>query len=120
MSSNIRLEKSCGYCSQQFIAKTVHTRYCSHTCNRKHYKALKRSEKIDLAQKKSSPAKTELSKKEYLSIKEAAEMVGVHPRTIMNLIRRTQLPAYRIGRRVIICTSDIKLFLKTSSQNSHE
>lgn len=47
MSSNIRVTKTYEYCSQEFIAKTIQTRYCSHSCNNKAYKEAKKKEKID-------------------------------------------------------------------------
>lgn len=38
MSSNMRLNKVCQHCQQEFIAKTIHAGYWSHACNRKAYK----------------------------------------------------------------------------------
>lgn len=49
MSSNIRIAKVCEYRKQEFIAKTIQTRYCSHSYNNKAYKESKRNEKIDVA-----------------------------------------------------------------------
>lgn len=37
----------------------------------------------------------------WLSISQAAEQFGVHKNTIRNLIRRGELPASRIGERII-------------------
>lgn len=38
MSSNIRINRIFGYCHQKFVAKTLTTKYCSHTCNQRDYK----------------------------------------------------------------------------------
>jgi hypothetical protein len=35
MSSNIRITKVCEYCKNEFEAKTIATKYCSYTCNKK-------------------------------------------------------------------------------------
>ena len=47
MSSNIRVQKICEYCGEEFTAKTTQTRYCSHNCNSRDYKARKKAEKIE-------------------------------------------------------------------------
>ncbi len=39
--------------------------------------------------------------KDHVSIKEGAELLGVHPNTIRNLISRNELAAERIGARII-------------------
>jgi len=56
MGSNIRVTKVCEYCSQEFIAKTIQTRYCSRSCNNKAYKEAKSKEKVELAVSKPNPA----------------------------------------------------------------
>jgi excisionase family DNA binding protein len=38
---------------------------------------------------------------ELISVREAAELIGVHTNTIKNMIKRGQLTAYRFGLRVI-------------------
>lgn len=38
MHSKIRLTKTCDNCGNEFTAKTTKTRYCSHRCNKQHYK----------------------------------------------------------------------------------
>jgi excisionase family DNA binding protein len=37
----------------------------------------------------------------WLSIPQVAEKIGVHPNTIRNLVQRGELPAVRIGARII-------------------
>lgn len=45
----------------------------------------------------------------WLSISQAADKFGVHKNTIRNLIRRGELPASRIGERIIrISESDLQ------------
>ncbi|HMW40068.1 MAG TPA: hypothetical protein PKD57_11745, partial [Saprospiraceae bacterium] len=92
MSSNIKIPKFCQYCGQAFVAQTTTTRYCSKTCNSRHYKQLKREEKVratlkeqintvtntnvqDLQSLQNLPIKTgnfiNLRDKEFLSVQEA-------------------------------------------------
>jgi hypothetical protein len=43
---------------------------------------------------------------QWLTIKQAADIWGLHPNTIRNLITRGQLNAYRLGARVIRIDAD--------------
>ena len=45
MSTNIKIPKFCQFCGQAFVAQTTTTRYCSHKCNSRHYKQIKKEEK---------------------------------------------------------------------------
>ncbi|MFI5185091.1 MAG: hypothetical protein ACHQF0_00035 [Chitinophagales bacterium] len=56
MSSNLRVTKICEYCSQEFIAKTIQSKYCSHSCNNKTYKEAKRKEKVESVVSKTNQA----------------------------------------------------------------
>ncbi len=118
MSSNIEISKHCLYCGKEFTAKTLATRYCSHTCNSRHYKQLKREEKLNgfiAAQTKpeqSAPSfDVQLQQKEFLSIEETAQLIGASRRTIFRLIASNKLKAGKVGSRSIIKRSEIdKLF----------
>ena len=115
MSSNIRINKICDYCSQKYIAKKTTTRYCSHKCNQRHYKQRKREEKIKatiqveekkVIKKKEAQTK-ELQVKVYLSVKEAALLLGVSERTFYRLMKNEIIKKHKLGGRTIIKRSDI-------------
>ena len=120
MSSNIEINKNCLYCGKEFTAKTLVTRYCGHTCNRRHYKQLKREEKLNsfkTSQLKQNteqhlpPSQVQLQQKEFLSIEETARLIGTSRRTICRLIASKKLKVVKVGRRSIIQRSEIdKLF----------
>jgi excisionase family DNA binding protein len=118
MSSNIQVTKSCLFCRNAFTAHTLHTRYCSHSCNRKHYKQLKREEKLsqyslNTASSSSAPqfGVSELQQKAFLSIHETALLLGASRRTIQRLIAKGSLKVGKVGTRSIIQRSGIdKLF----------
>ena len=110
MSSNIEIEKTCIYCNNKFIAKTLKTKYCSHTCNSRHYKMKKRSEKLnDFSEDQINKpkAKVDLRHKEYLSIPETALLIGISKRTVYRLIEKQELIRYKLGGRTIIKRIDI-------------
>jgi len=49
----------------------------------------------------------------FLTVKQAAETCGLGASTIRLLIRKRRLAAQRVGRRVLIKQSDLKLFLES-------
>ena len=134
MSSNIKIPKFCQYCGQAFVAQTTTTRYCSKTCNSRHYKQLKRDEKVratlkeqinsvtntnvqDLQSLQNLPIKTgnfiNLRDKEFLSVQEAAILVGASRWTIQRMIQRDEIKAGKLGRRTIIPRAAIDNLFKS-------
>ena len=134
MSSNIKIPKFCQYCGQAFVAQTTTTRYCSKTCNSRHYKQLKREEKVraslkeqintvtntnvqDLQSLQNLPIKTgnfiNLRDKEFLSVQEAAILVGASRWTIQRMIQRDEIKAGKLGRRTIIPRTAIDNLFKS-------
>ncbi len=72
MSSNIKVHRICQHCGNEFLARTTITRYCSHKCNSRDYKARKRAEKIKISTKEIRYLKQltfeELKSKEFLTV----------------------------------------------------
>lgn len=111
------IPKVCEFCGKNFIAKTTVTRYCSHKCNQRHYKARKREEKVQKSLethellKKVVHIPNSAGNKEYYGIKESAELIGISRWTIQRLIKKGTIQAAKFGRRTIIKRADIeKLF----------
>src|ERR1051325_1776428 len=82
MSSNLEIPKTCVHCNKHFSAKTLYTKYCSHECNRKHYKALKRQAEVDklivpiaLSDKRTDTEA--LNDRPFLSVNETCTLLGV-------------------------------------------
>jgi excisionase family DNA binding protein len=53
-----------------------------------------------------------------LSDAQAAELLGVHPKTLQRLARVGQIPAHRIGRFWRYRASELDSWLRTSAVNS--
>jgi excisionase family DNA binding protein len=109
MSSTIRVKKKCQFCQKSFIARTTVTKYCSEVCSKKGYKKKKREEKvlkveIEEAERNFNPI---LGAKLFLSKDETAELLGVSSKTIYRMIKRGELNAKKLGRRVVISRKDI-------------
>jgi excisionase family DNA binding protein len=119
MGSYIQVQKKCFHCGNEFTAKTLGTKYCSHICNSRHYKKIKREEKLGLFHKEQNTKEKKednynliVQQKEFLNLDEAAKLIGASRRTITRLIAKEELKAGRIGRRIIIKRSEIdKLFI---------
>lgn len=80
MSSNIRVQRICEYCSNEFTARTTRTKYCSHKCANRAYKAQKRTEKINKSNIETTEVKLQsievLKAKDFLNINEVCKLIG--------------------------------------------
>jgi len=114
MSTRLSVTKKCIFCGKEYTAKTLTTRYCSHTCNSKHYKQLKREEKLNAFKEsfeKKNPEPTVITlavqQKDFLSIDETASLLGASRRTIQRLIAKGKIKVAKLGTRSIIKRTSI-------------
>lgn len=101
------IRKICEYCGCEFEAYTQIARYCSHACNSKAYKENKRKEVVSLtssiaSKTKRERAKTDLSERDYLSISEAASLLGWCKQTVYNYCHKGIIPAKRLSQRTTL------------------
>lgn len=121
MSSNIRIQRICDYCNKEFTAKTTRTRYCSHLCNSRAYKANLKNTKIiksnnETIQKVTQPIE-QIKKKEILSVKDAALLLGCSTKTIYRLIKKQNLKAFNLSERLTrIKKIDLDRFISLPKQ----
>jgi excisionase family DNA binding protein len=117
MSSNIYLLKNCQQCNKTFTARTTVTKYCSNSCGKKAWKLRKRDEKIQAAlgetiQKTENSANVKNTfintNKEFLSITEASQLIGVSRWTIQRMIQNGRLKAVPFGRKRILSKKQIE------------
>lgn len=119
MSSNLHIPKTCEYCGKAFIARTTVTKCCSTDCSKRAYKARKRQEKIQASleldlnksnavQKEIATTPTLLNSKDFLSITEASQLIGVSRWTIQRMVKRGQLKSVQFGRKHIVKRSQIE------------
>jgi excisionase family DNA binding protein len=117
MSSNIRINRICRYCGNEFEARKTTSKTCSDYCAKMLYKANQRTAKIDASftetKRVISKPIEDLKAKPFLSIAETCKLLGISRRTIYRMLERGELNAGKAGRRTIIKNSDIdKLFSK--------
>ena len=119
MSSNIKIKRICQYCEQEFIARTTVTKYCSHTCNRKDYKANKRNEKVKQSNTETTKTKhhplEQLKAKEFLTVRQVAQLLNCSVRSAYYHIESGTISAVNLGQRMTrVKRSEIdKLFNQT-------
>lgn len=107
MKAKEPIKKVCEFCGCEFKAYTQTARYCSHECNCKAYRAIKRKEVISLSasmvsKTKRERAKVDLSRQDYISISEAAALMGVSRWTIYRNVVRGIIPAKRLSQRMTL------------------
>ena len=117
MSSNLYIPKTCKHCGNAFTARTTVTKYCGDTCAKKAYKARKRKEKVqatltkDMQQQKEAvqiPSLNTVNNKDFLSVTEASQLIGVSRWTIQRMIQQGRLKAVRFGRKRIVARWQIE------------
>jgi len=57
--------------------------------------------------------------KQYLSLEEVAERLGVHYQLIYRLVRSGELPAIRLGRIYRVEAADLEAFLQAAKRHVH-
>jgi len=104
MSSNIKIQRICQYCKQEFTAKTTVTKYCSLKCNQRAYKKLKRSEKIEQSNTETVKVKLYpieiLNTKEFLTVREVAQLLNCSVRSAYYYIESGTIKAVNLGKRL--------------------
>lgn len=111
MSSNIEIIRICQFCNNKFTARTTVTKYCSHRCASRSYKARQRGNDIaksnqETAEIISAPI-IELQAKDFLSVSDASELLGVSRWTLSRAINDGRLNAVRFGKRIVIRRTEI-------------
>lgn len=123
MSSNLKIPKVCQQCGNSFVAKTTVTKYCSTLCASRACKKRKREEKIQAAlnetkaelqgaQTLQSLQTDNIQSKQFLSVKEASQLLGASRWTIQRMIQRQQIKVGKLGRRTIIPRTEIDNLFK--------
>ena len=97
MSSNLAINRICQNCGKEFVARTTVTRYCGDSCAKKGYKKSKRKERYNPINEETLRIKRlqleELKAREFLSVSQAAKVLGCSRQNVYKLIRSGKLPA---------------------------
>lgn len=121
MSSKIEVQRICEHCEQQFTARTTVTKYCSHKCAQRAYKARKRGEKVQRSNRETAQVIQQpielLKAKEFLTVREVAQLLNCSVRSAYYQIENGNIKAVNLGNRLTrVKRSDIdRLFEQQSN-----
>lgn len=113
----MRIKKVCQHCNQTFIAQKTVTKFCSLACARRNYKKRKRQENITqviLATNEQQLERYSLSAdvgsiksgtdrlhRDWMNIRDIADLLGVGKRTLFRAIKDKEFPKIKVGRRLL-------------------
>jgi len=122
MSSNIKVQRICQYCNNEFTAKTTVTKYCSDNCAKRAYKARKRNEKVRRSNMITYRIKTQpienIKAKEFLTVRDVATLIGCSLRTVYRLIDNGTIQAVNLSERMTrVKRSEINKILEQPKQD---
>lgn len=124
MSSNIKLKRICQHCRKEFIARTTVTKYCSHKCSQRAYKARKRAEKVEQSNIETEQIKNrsieQLKAKEFLNINEVCQLLGISRRTVYRMFEQGDLNKIKIGSRTLIKRTALNRLLSSNETGNPE
>ena len=116
MSSNIRVNKICQHCGNEFEARKTTSKTCSDNCAKMLYKARLRTGKIEATKTETHRIKSkpieDLKAKEFLTVTDLAKLLNCSKRTAYYLIEKGNIKAVNIAqRKTLIKRSEVdKLF----------
>ncbi|MFL5739313.1 MAG: helix-turn-helix domain-containing protein [Flavisolibacter sp.] len=116
MSSNIRVNKICVYCRNEFEARKTTSKTCSDHCAKMYYKERQRTAKIEVAKAETERIKSkpvqELKEKEFLTVTQVSKLLNCSRQNVYKLINNGKLKATNLLlKKTIVKRSDIdKLF----------
>jgi excisionase family DNA binding protein len=118
MSSNIKIIRICEFCRKEFTARTTVTRCCSDHCSKRRWKQEQKEKKIEQSNVETQLIrvlpKGDIDTREFFSVIEFSKLVGISRWTLWRAIKRNEIKAAKIGRRVIIDRKEIdKYFIIT-------
>lgn len=121
MSSKIEVQRICQYCGQEFTARTMVTKCCSDKCRKAAYKARKRAENIEQsnikAKRKMNHSIEQLKAKEFLTVREVAQLLNCSVRSAYYYIESGTISAVNLGQRMTrIKRSEIDKLFQNESQ----
>lgn len=103
MSSNIEIQRICEHCGNEFTARTTVTRFCSHRCASTAHKRRLRAKKVERSNAETQRIKLqpieELKAKEFLTVREVAQLLNCSLRSAYYYISNGTIKAVNLGQR---------------------
>jgi len=104
MSSNIKIQRICQHCGNEFTARTTTTQHCGNTCSKRAYKVRLRALKVEVSNKETQQIKSQpieqLKAKEFLTVREVARLLNCSVRSAYYYIESGTIKAVNLGQRI--------------------
>ena len=104
MSTNIKIQRICQFCGNEFTARTTTTKYCSHKCNSRHYKKKVKDEKIDTSNNETLRIRSrnieDVKTKEFLTVRDVSILLGCSLRTAYRLVNNGTIKGINLAERM--------------------
>lgn len=115
MSSNLSVTRVCEMCKLVFVAKTTVTRYCSTKCRKTRFRAKNRDSNEDKKNAETllieNQVFDEIKSKDFLTVKDAAQLLNMSPKTVYRLVERNAINAIQFSeRKTLIRRSDLERY----------
>lgn len=113
--SKIAIHKKCERCGTEFVAYKISTKYCSVQCARRAYKDTARKKRLDeFYQENAQEEAKNYNERPFLSVQQAALLLGVSRRTMYRYLSDRILKAVQFKGKTIIRRNDIDLAFDTA------
>lgn len=124
-ASKVPIKKVCEHCQKVFYAYKRTTRFCCSKCNERHYKQTMRLQMVEEVENRTNEQiKTrqnhgDINTKDYLTVTQSSELLGISRWTLYRLIGQQAIKASRItGRTSLISRESINAFLNEHPFNA--
>jgi excisionase family DNA binding protein len=118
MSSNIKIIKTCEYCTKEFVARKTTSKTCSDACAKRFYKLNQRNSRIEQAELETEIKRRPLAylkkedletiqSKQILTLKKAAILLNISPLTLRRWILAEKMKSHKAGKKHILAKSDL-------------
>jgi excisionase family DNA binding protein len=112
MSTNIKVQRICQHCGNEFTAKTTVTKFCSDNCAKRAYKKRVKAVKIEMSNKQTQQMIVrpieQLKAKEFLTVRDVSALLNISLRTTYRLIEQGNIKAVNLSeRKTLVKRSDI-------------
>lgn len=115
MSSNLSVNRVCEVCKMVFVAKTTVTRFCSNICRKTNHR--EKGRELTKDKKKAEDLLIEnhifeeIKNKDFLTVKDAAQLLNMSSKTVYRLIEREAINAVQFSeRKTLIRRTDIERY----------
>lgn len=120
----MRITRICQFCNEEFTAKTTKTKFCSLKCGSRNYKLITRHMTNDVSIKETEKAGLQdfaaIKKKDYLSIADCVQFLGISRRTLYRMMVRNDVDTVKLGRRRFVVRKSVEAIFAVNKMTTEK